>query len=87
MNIRLPQPLRFAVDGATTVPIEAPTLAQLPAAIAARYPRLGERILASGAFGQFVTVFLDGEDVRYLEPSFDLGSVKTVEILPAVSGG
>lgn len=87
MNIRLPAPLRFTVNGATTVPIEAATLGELPAQIAARYPQLAERIVADGAFGKFVNVFIDGEDARFLEASFDLRGARTVEILPAVSGG
>jgi len=87
VNIRLPQPLRFTVGGATIVPIEAANMDDLTKQIAARYPELAARVLNGGAFGPFVTVFVDGEDARFLERDADLSKVKTIEILPAMSGG
>jgi molybdopterin converting factor small subunit len=85
--IRLPGPLRSSVGGHTTIPIEATTLAALPGAIAERYPELASRVIRDGAFGRFVSVFVDGEDVRFLPPETDLAAAKVVELLPAVSGG
>ena len=87
MNIRLPAPLRPTVGGATTVPVEARTLAELGAQIVARYPELAARVLHDGAFGPFVTVFVDGEDARFIAPDADISAAKTIEILPAMSGG
>lgn len=85
--IRLPAPLRQAVGGRTTVPIEAADLGSLPAAITAQYPDLAARILRDGAFGRFISVFVDGEDARFLPSETSLDPVKTIELLPAVSGG
>ncbi len=86
-TIRLPAPLRPTVGGATTVPIEAADLASLPHAIAERYPELAARVLRDGAFGRFVTVFVDGEDARFLPGETPLAAVRVIELLPAVSGG
>jgi len=86
-TIRLPAPLRFTIAGEKTVPITAATLADLVPAIAAAYPGLAERVLRDGAFGSFVTVFIDGEDVRFLEPGTPIPAGAVVEILPAMSGG
>jgi len=85
--IRLPSPLRASVGGATTVPIDAADLRALPAAIADRYPDLAARVVRDGAFGRFITVFIDGEDARFLPAETDLTSARVVELLPAVSGG
>ncbi len=85
-TLRLPTPLRATVGGQTIVPIEASDLGALPAAIAARYPDLAARVLRDGAFGGFITVFVNGEDARYLDPATPLASAK-VELLPAMSGG
>lgn len=87
LSIRLAAPLRAAVGGRTTVPIDAADLRALPAAIAAAYPELGARILRDGGFGRFVTVFVDGEDARFLAPETSLASARVVEVLPAMSGG
>ena len=85
--IRLPAPLRSTVGGEKTVPIEASDLGSLPTAIAARYPDLAARVLKDGEFGRFVTVFIDGEDARFLAPDTALAATRVVELLPAVSGG
>jgi len=86
-TIRLPAPLRFTIAGEKTVPITALTVADLAPAIAAAYPGLAERVLRDGAFGSFVTVFIDGEDVRFLRPGTLIPASAMVEILPAMSGG
>ena len=54
-----------------------------------RHPGLGEQLLtADGSLHRFVNVYLNGQDVRYLEglqtPIGDRGSVI---ILPAMAGG
>jgi molybdopterin converting factor small subunit len=85
--IRVPAPLRATVGGRTTVPIEVSDLRSLPAAIGATYPDLAARVVQDGAFGRFVSVFVDGEDARFLPPETSLSETKVVELLPAVSGG
>jgi molybdopterin converting factor small subunit len=87
VTVRLPTPLRSAVGGERTIQVEAIDLASLQREIATRYPELGARVLRDGAFGRFVTVFVDGEDARFLEHNADLRTAKVVEILPAMSGG
>jgi molybdopterin converting factor small subunit len=87
VTVRLSAPLRSAVGGERTISVDATDLASLQLEIATRFPALGERVLRDGAFGRFVTVFVDGEDVRFLEQNADLSTAKVVEILPAMSGG
>ena len=87
VTVRLPTPLRSAVGGERSIEVEATDLASLQREIAARYPELGARVLRDGSFGRFVTVFVDGEDARFLEQNADLSTAKVVEILPAMSGG
>jgi molybdopterin converting factor small subunit len=87
VTVRLPTPLRSAVGGERTIEVDATDLASLQREISDRYPELGARVLRDGAFGRFVTVFVDGEDARFLEQNADLSTAKVVEILPAMSGG
>src|SRR3989440_4805618 len=85
--VRLATPLRAAAGGNATLSIDAPDLATLTREIADRYPELAARVLRDGEFGRFVNVFIDGEDVRFFSADGDLSGKRTVEILPAMSGG
>jgi molybdopterin converting factor small subunit len=87
VTIRLATPLRAAAGGSATLSCEADDLRALAAEIASRYPELAARVLRDGTFGSFVNVFVDGEDARFLGPDADLRGKRTVEILPAMSGG
>jgi len=86
VTVRLAAPLRAAAGGNTTLSFDVTDLPQLARAIADRYPELAARVLRDGEFGRFVNVFIDGEDARFLAES-DLEGKRTVEILPAMSGG
>ena len=86
VTVRLATPLRAAARGSATLDLEATDLASLAREISAQYPELAARVLRDGEFGRFVNVFIDGEDARFLGDG-DLRCRRTVEILPAMSGG
>jgi 2-aminoadipate transaminase len=86
VTVRLAAPLRAAAGGNTTLSFDVTDLPELAREIAKRYPELAARVLRDGEFGRFVNVFVDGEDARFL-PANDLEGKRTVEILPAMSGG
>jgi len=86
ITVRLAAPLRAAAGGNSTLSFDVTDLPQLAREIADRYPELAARVLRDGEFGRFVNVFVDGEDARFLAAS-DLQGKRTVEILPAMSGG
>lgn len=85
--VRLGGALRSCVGGAQTIALEATTIAGLRRAIAEGYPELGARVLRDGEFSSFVTVFVDGEDARFIAPDADISGARTIEMLPAMSGG
>lgn len=87
LTIRVPSPLRAAAGGARTLPIEASSLPELRRALRERYPELALLVLADDGFGTAVSVFVDGEDVRFLDPDADLAAARVIELLPAMSGG
>jgi molybdopterin converting factor small subunit len=87
VTVRLATPLRAAAGGSATLSLDAADLTALTREIAHRYPELAARVLRDGAFGPFVNVFVDGEDVRFLSADGDLRGKRTIEILPAMSGG
>lgn len=87
LTVRLASPLRAAAGGQATLSFDAADVASLTGQIAERHPELAARVLRDGAFGSFVNVFVDGEDLRFLEENADLTGTRVIEILPAMSGG
>ena len=85
--LRIAGALRSCVGGAQTIAVQATTIAELRRAIAEGYPELGARVLRDGEFSSFVTVFVDGEDARFIAPDADISRARTIEMLPAMSGG
>ncbi len=87
-KLRLPTVLRPLAGGSPVVEIQAHDLVSLAEEIRGRYPALAERVYeADGSWRDFVNVFVDGEDARYLAPSAPITSASEVQLLPAISGG
>ncbi len=87
--VRIPGPLRRITDGADKVEVDADSLGGLISALDDQYPGMKDRLLdENGELRYFVNLYLNNEDVRFLE---GLGtSVKSgdeVSIVPAVAGG
>lgn len=87
--IRIPTPLRRLTSGKDKVELEASQLDGLIDALESEFPGFRERLVdENGELRYFVNIYLNGEDVRFLQ---GLGtSTKTgdeVSIVPAVAGG
>lgn len=87
-KLRLPTVLRPLADGSAVVEVDAADLAALAAEVRRRYPALADRLYdADGAWRDFVSVFVDGEDARYLDRAAPIAASSEVQLLPAISGG
>lgn len=85
-KLRLPAVLRPLADGSPVVEVAAADLASLAAEIRRRYPALADRVYdGDGSWRDFVSVFVDGEDARFLGPDAPIRG--EVQLLPAISGG
>jgi molybdopterin converting factor small subunit len=89
VEVRLPTLLRQYTDGTASVTAEGATIGEVFAAMVGAYPGLtGQLIDDSGALHKFVNVYVNDEDIRYLD---SLGTAVSegdvVSILPAVAGG
>ena len=89
VEVRLPTLLRQYTDGTASVTAEGATIGDVFAAIVGQYPGLGGQLIYdSGALHKFVNVYVNDEDIRYLD---SLGTTvaegDVVSILPAVAGG
>jgi molybdopterin synthase sulfur carrier subunit len=89
VTVRVPAQLRGLTGEQGEVEVEGTTIKEVLAALVERYPALGERIFdEQGSVRRFVNVFLDSEDIRFLDgPSTRVAAGAVVSIVPAVAGG
>ncbi|MFJ4436827.1 MoaD/ThiS family protein [Streptomyces sp. NPDC088923] len=88
IEVRIPTILRTYTDGAKAVEGSGDTLAELFADLDSRHAGIQERIVDGGKLRRFVNVYLNDEDVRFLDGiSTKLSDGDSVTILPAVAGG
>ena len=89
VTIKLPTQLRAAAGGAAEASADGSTVGEVLEALYAQHGELRERIAGDdGTIRRFVNVFLDGEDIRFLD-DLDTSVPEGAEltILPAVAGG
>jgi len=81
--------MRPLTGGDKQVAVDPGTLGDVIAALEASHPGMGDRLVdEDGSLRKFVNVFVDDDDVRYLDgldTKVDDGI--TVSIIPAVAGG
>jgi molybdopterin synthase sulfur carrier subunit len=89
VTVRIPTQLRELSGGAAEVTAEGGSLATVLAALESAHPGFRERLFdEQGELRRFVNVFVDDEDIRFLDGvSTDVADGATVSIVPAVAGG
>jgi molybdopterin synthase sulfur carrier subunit len=89
VEVRLPTLLRPAADGAASVSAEGATVGEVFSALTAQFPGLaGQLVDDAGALHKFVNVYVNDDDIRYLEQlATPVAERDVVSILPAVAGG
>ena len=87
--VRIPGPLRKITNGADKVEMEGESLSALIGALEDEYPGMKERLLDdNGELRYFVNLYLNNEDVRFLEGlNTAVKSGDEISIVPAVAGG
>jgi molybdopterin converting factor small subunit len=89
VEVRLPTLLRPHADGAASVSADGATVGEVFSTLTASYPGLaGQLVDDSGALHKFVNVYVNDDDIRYLEQlATPVAERDVVSILPAVAGG
>ncbi|MYD50213.1 MAG: MoaD/ThiS family protein [Dehalococcoidia bacterium] len=87
--VRIPTPLRRLTDGQDKVDVEGDSLGNVIDAMNEQYPGIRERICDDqGQLRNFVNVYVNGEDVRFLQGlETPMSSGDEVSVVPAVAGG
>lgn len=88
VEVRIPTILRPYTGGEKLVTAEGTTLAEVIADLDAHHPGLSERLIDDSGLRRFVNVYLNDEDVRFLDGlATGIADQDSITILPAVAGG
>lgn len=89
VTVRIPTTLRPLSGGASSVQLDAGTLADVLKQLDSAHPGFHDRLLdENGALRRFVNLFVADDDVRYLQGlDTPVNDGDTVSIIPAVAGG
>jgi molybdopterin converting factor small subunit len=86
--VRIPTPLRPHAGGLDRVEVAGSTVGEILAQLGAQYPPLVDRLFDGDELRRFVNVYVNNEDIRYLDDlATAVGSGDEVSIIPAVAGG
>jgi molybdopterin converting factor small subunit len=88
IEVRIPTILRTYTAGEKVVTAEGDSLEAVVQDLDRRYPGIGGRLIDDGGLRRFVNVYLNDEDVRFLDGlATAVADADAITILPAVAGG
>ena len=89
VSIQIPTPLRKLTSDQASVEVEPGTVSSAFTQLESRFPGIQERLLdAHGQVRGFVLVYVNDEDIRFLQnKETPLKSGDVVNIQPAIAGG
>lgn len=87
-SVRLAPVLRASVGGAKQVSVEGKTLGDALSDLYQRFPALKEQIQPGAELSRFINVYVNDQDVRYLQGlATGVNPSDTITLLPAMAGG
>ena len=89
VDVRLPTILRPLAGGQAALKANGGTIGEVFEDLVKQFPGLADRLVTpDGALHKFVNVYLNDDDVRYLDKlDTKVGGDDVISILPAVAGG
>jgi MoaD family protein len=89
VTVKIPPQLRAATGGDGALKADGTTVGEVLGALYAEHGELKERIAdEDGTIRRFVNVYIDGEDIRFLQDlDTEVKDGGEITILPAVAGG
>lgn len=86
--VLIPTPLRAQTDGLDKVKTNGATVAEVLADLGRQHPGIRERLFDGEEIRRFVNIYVNNEDVRFLDDLKTAVAEKDeVSIIPAVAGG
>ena len=89
MMVRIPTPLRRLTQGEDKVSVDGETLGDIVNALEAKFPGIKDRLCDdAGELRNFVNIYINGEDVRFLDGlTTGTSDGDEISVVPAVAGG
>lgn len=88
VKVRIPTPLQRLTHGKEEVEAEPGTIIEIISDLDKRFPGLGERISEGGKVRRFVNIYVNEEDIRFLQAeNTPVKDGDEVSIVPAIAGG
>ena len=88
IKVQIPPPLREQAGGSAEVEVAGGTVGAALADLVAKYPGLAPKVFDGGKLRPYINVFVNDEDIRYLdEMDTAVTAGQVVALIPAVAGG
>jgi MoaD family protein len=88
IKIEIPAPLREQAGGKTEVQVQGATVGAALADLVKQYPALEPKLFQNGTLRPYINIFVNDEDIRYLdEMDTAVKDGTIVALIPAVAGG
>ena len=89
VKIMIPTPLRAYTRKQDTVELQAGTVGEALSALTSQFADLRKHLYADdGRLRSFVNVYVNDEDIRYLQKDkTELSDGDTISIIPSIAGG
>ncbi len=88
IRVSIPTALRQFAGGNGSLTVEADTVGAALRSLTTQHPELGNQLMANGELRNFVNVYLNDDDVRYLQGmETPIGERDEISIIPAIAGG
>lgn len=88
VKVRIPTPLQRLTQGKEEVEAKPGTIIEVISDLDRRFPGLGERISEGGKVRRFVNIYVNEEDIRFLQAeNTPVKDGDEVSIVPAIAGG
>ena len=87
-SIKIPTPLRAYTNNEAKVNAAGSTVGEALANLVEQYPDLEAHLFNEGQLRSFVNIFLDDEDIRFLDGvDTEISDSDNLRIIPSIAGG
>ena len=89
VKIGIPTPLRAYTNNTKKIEVDVESVAMALKQLIVQYPKLESHLYENDIIRSYVNIYLNDDDVRYLENQYEtiVASGDTISIIPSIAGG